>query len=65
MNIVEAFTKLKENPKLKIQYNRSKFIQIDGDLYVSYNNGPYRFIPKIENTFNQEEILATNWEVVE
>jgi|JI8StandDraft_1071087.scaffolds.fasta_scaffold57438_8 hypothetical protein len=66
MNIVEAFNKLKENPKLKIQFEDRKFIEIEGKLYCSFNNKAYIHVGFVdEYCFSYIEIMSTDWEVVE
>ena len=80
MNIVEAFNKLKENPKLLIKHNDDVYKNIDGKIYVTSffnphsgsetnldNNHNYIELTQFdwENAFTLEQVLSNDWEVVE
>ena len=65
MNIVEAFNKIIQNPELKVKLGERTFCVIDGDLYSKYNTNPYRHIRVAESKFSCEEIMSSDWEVIE
>lgn len=66
MNILEAFTKLDdENYKVTVKFENMKFIKIYGDLYRSLDNYPYRHIENTQDAFSYEEIMSTDWEIIE
>lgn len=66
MNIIEAFNKLDdEHHKTTIKHKDMKFIKIYGDLYRSSYNTFYKHILRNQVVFTYEEIMSTDWEVVE
>lgn len=65
MNITEAFTKLMQNPELKVKLGEREFIVVDGNLYSNYFNSPYRHSNVGEDIFSCEEIISNEWEIIE
>ena len=65
MNIVEAFNNLAENYKIIINHRKTRYINIDGIIYRSLNNSPYKNIEKTQDAFTYEEIISTDWRIIE
>lgn len=66
MNIHEAFTKLKENPKLTVIYKNHRYKKSGKNIYKNIDGVDVDFkIYKDFTHFNMDEILSNEWEVVE
>lgn len=64
MNIVEAFTRLKQDTRLIIEHKASRFIILEGKMYCRINNDSYTHVELYEHVFTFEEILSNQWEVL-
>jgi hypothetical protein len=64
MNIVEAFTRLKQDTRLIVEHKASRFIILEGKMYCRINNDSYEHVDFANNVFTFEEILSNQWEVL-
>jgi hypothetical protein len=69
MNIIEAFNKLTENPRVILEHRGTKYIRIEGIIYENNRNEEeedyYKPLFLYEYNFKLADITSNDWQVID